>query len=141
LINFTVPYSLAECVSRLETTQQVGVSWMPYTRVAFPNTSDSSISFRYEMWIASLKLGYAQGAFIRDGENSTRVTGIAIGNMMIQFAVVVVVMAGLLYFWQRAGGNQNQFGPIAIVFVLVGPGLTFLIRSLIESSLRRVLAS
>jgi hypothetical protein len=139
MINFTVPYSLAECVSRLETSQQVGTSWTPYVRAAFPNTSDSSASFRYELWIASLRLGYATGALIRDGDSSTRVQGIAMTNLAIQFGVVVVLMAGLLYFWQRAGGNQNQFGPIAIVFILIGPGLSFALRSLVESTLHKAL--
>lgn len=140
MLNFTVPLSLEECISRLETSDQVGTSLTLYTRATVSNVRPTSAAFRFELWFASLRLGNAQGALVREGDGVTRVQGIVFANNLIQMGVVLVVAVGLLLIWQRAGGNQNAFVPFAILFVLIGPGLSLFARSQVESALKRALA-
>ncbi len=140
MINFTAPYSLEDCVSRLETTQQVGTALSLHTKVEISHTTAASTGFRFELWLASLRLGFAQGSMAREAESVTRVRGIAFANNLIQMGVVLLVAVGLLLTWQRAGGNQRDFVPFAIVFVLIGPGLSLLVRSQVEAALRRALS-
>ncbi len=141
MLNFTVPLSLEACVSRIESADQRGTSPTLYTRATISNVRPASASFRFELWFASLRLGHAQGALVRDGDNATRVQGIAFANNLIQMGVVLFVVVALLLVWQRAGGNQDAFVPFAILFVLIGPGLSLLARSQVEAALRRTLAA
>lgn len=139
MIHFTVPYSLPDCVSRLETSQSLGASLTPYTKVDFRSSTAGMTSFRFELWIASIRLAFVSGSLVRESDTSTRVQGVAIANSLIQMGVMIVVAVGLLSTWQRIGGDQRAFLPIAVVFVLIGPGLTMLLRGQVTSALRRAL--
>ena len=139
MINFSAPYSVRECVTRLETSQSMGMSLTPYTKTDFKSSTATAAGFRFELWIYTLRLAYVAGSLARESDSSTRVQGIAIANSTIQLAVVALVAAAMLLTWQQLGGDQRTFLPFAVVFVLVGPGLSLLLRNRVESALRRAL--